>query len=326
MHLSDALLSAPVAIGSDFIAASLLVAASSKIKKLEDSISIPLMGVMGAFVFAAQMVNFSIPGTGSSGHIIGGVLLAALLGAWPAFLTIASVIIIQCLIFADGGLMALGCNIINMGAMSTLVAYPLVYKPIAGDNIFTSRIMTASVVSSVTALELGAVLVTVETALSGITEIPIGKFLVVMTGIHFIIGTVEGLATGAVLLYIKKTKPEMISSSGRLSSRNNLKKVLIVFIVATVIIAGGLAFLASSDPDGLEWSIEKVAGAIPFEVAPSELASGAKSIQDSTAVMPDYDNNFSGIAGVLMVVTFIWVVSSLIVSILKRKTNKTTGN
>ena len=80
------------------------------------------MGVMGAFIFAAQMLNFSIPGTGSSGHIVGGILLASMLGPWAAFLTLSSVIIIQCLVFADGGLMAIGCNIINMAAMSTLVA------------------------------------------------------------------------------------------------------------------------------------------------------------------------------------------------------------
>ncbi len=75
------------------------------------------MGVMGAFVFAAQMINFAIPGTGSSGHIIGGILLAAVLGPWAAFLTLSSVLLLQCLLFADGGFMALGCNILNMAAL-----------------------------------------------------------------------------------------------------------------------------------------------------------------------------------------------------------------
>ena len=122
MHMSDALLSAPVAIAADVAAAGLLVAAALRLKKESRENMVPLMGVMGAFVFAAQMVNFAIPGTGSSGHIVGGVLLAALLGPWAGFLTLASVLIIQCLVFADGGLMALGCNIINMGAMTALAA------------------------------------------------------------------------------------------------------------------------------------------------------------------------------------------------------------
>ena len=105
--MSDALLSAPVAIVADVVAVGLLVAAASRLKNDKRDNSVALMGVMGAFIFAAQMVNFSIPGTGSSGHIVGGVLLAAMLGPWAAFLTLSSVLIIQCLIFADGGLMAL---------------------------------------------------------------------------------------------------------------------------------------------------------------------------------------------------------------------------
>ena len=88
------------------------------------------MGVMGAFVFAAQMINFTIPGTGSSGHIGGGILLCLILGQYPAFLSLCSVLIIQCLFFGDGGLLALGCNIFNMGVLPCFIAYPLIAKPI----------------------------------------------------------------------------------------------------------------------------------------------------------------------------------------------------
>ena len=102
MHMSDAMLSPEVAIAADIAAGALLVIAGSKLKKSNRENLVPLMGVTGAFIFAAQMVNFAIPGTGSSGHIVGGVLLAALLGPWAGFLTLASVIIIQCLILADG--------------------------------------------------------------------------------------------------------------------------------------------------------------------------------------------------------------------------------
>ena len=127
--MSDALLSAPVAIVGEVIAASLIVIASTKIRKSEKNINPALMGVMGAFIFAAQMINFTIPGTGSSGHIVGGILLSCLLGAWPAFLTLSSVLIIQSLLFADGGILAMGWNIINMAASSCLIAYPLIMKP-----------------------------------------------------------------------------------------------------------------------------------------------------------------------------------------------------
>ena len=162
------------------------------------------MGVMGAFVFAAQMLNFAIPGTGSSGHIVGGILLCAMLGTRAAFVTLSSVIMLQCLLFADGGLLALGCNIINMAAMSCLVAYPAVYRPIAGDGASAGRIFAASILSSVVALELGAVAVVVETSLSGIAQLPPARFLAFMLPIHLLIGLGEGIATGSVLCAVRR--------------------------------------------------------------------------------------------------------------------------
>ena len=123
--MSDALISPSVAAGAGVVAVSLIAVAievctrkTSTLNPTRREYLFPLMGVLGAFVFAAQMINFTIPGTGSSGHIVGGILLAAILGPWPAFLTLSSVLIIQALIFADGGILALGCNIGNMAASS----------------------------------------------------------------------------------------------------------------------------------------------------------------------------------------------------------------
>ena len=114
MHMADALLSPAVAGG---MYACSLVAAGYALRKVQQERNdkiLPVMGVMGAFVFAAQMLNFTIPGTGSSGHLCGGMLLAAVVGPYAAFLTMIGVLLIQCLLFADGGLMALGANIWNM--------------------------------------------------------------------------------------------------------------------------------------------------------------------------------------------------------------------
>ena len=141
MHMADALLS-PAVGGAMWVAAAGTIAYSArKLSKGESkdlnspkSVSfdkkIPLMGVLGAFVFAAQMINFTIPGTGSSGHIGGGILLASLLGPEAGFLTIASVLLIQCLFFADGGLLALGCNMVNMGLFACFIGFPLIYRKI----------------------------------------------------------------------------------------------------------------------------------------------------------------------------------------------------
>src|SRR5512134_4118717 len=144
MHMADALLSP--AVGGTLWAASAgaIAYCSSKVRKELDDRKVPLMGVLGAFLFAAQMVNFSIPGTGSSGHIGGGLLLAILLGPHAAILTIASVLFIQALFFADGGLLALGCNIFNLGIFPAFIAYPFIYKPIAGSAPTRGKVSIAA--------------------------------------------------------------------------------------------------------------------------------------------------------------------------------------
>jgi len=140
MHMADALLSPIVGIFMMLVSAAMIVYSLYKLKQegLDDK-KIPMMAVMGAFVFAAQMINFTIPGTGSSGHICGGILLAALLGPYAGLLVLAVVLIIQCLFFGDGGLLALGCNIFNLG-VACLIIYPLVFKPIVKRGLTPANI------------------------------------------------------------------------------------------------------------------------------------------------------------------------------------------
>ena len=310
MHMADALVSPPVAITAGVAAAALIVVASRKVSQIKREDILPLMGVMGAFVFAAQMINFSIPGTGSSGHIIGGVLLAALMGPWAAFITLASVLIIQCLVFADGGLMALGCNLINMGAMSCLVAFPLIYRPIAGRSLKKGRVMLASIAACIVGLELGALLVTGETELSGITALPASQFLMFMLPIHLAIGLCEGVATGAVLCFVQSYKPDMLDRTARLYENPSQPKkmtrksngVLTVFAVLALAMGVAFTWIASSNPDGLEWSIARITG--DTELAPA--------ITPATALMPDYNSTFSGVLGGLIVVALLWGFCSII--------------
>ncbi len=126
MHMADALLSPAVGGAMWAATAAVTVYSSTRVKQSLDEHKVPLMGVLAAFVFAAQMINFTIPATGSSGHLGGGLLLAILLGPHAAFLAIASVLTVQALFFADGGLLALGCNIINLGFFPCFIAYPLI--------------------------------------------------------------------------------------------------------------------------------------------------------------------------------------------------------
>lgn len=287
MHMADALLS-PIVSGSMAVAAATTATyAYRKISRNIEDTKIPLMGVMGAFVFAAQMINFTIPGTGSSGHIGGGMLLAILLGPYSGFLTISAVLLIQALFFGDGGLMALGANIINMGFFTCFIAYPLIYKPLINrwQGRFAKQVVTVFAV--VIGLQMGAFSVVLETLLSGKTELPFASFVLLMQPIHLAIGFVEGLITAAVLAFVANERPELLRGNGGHKASPS-KVVLTSMLFLTLVIGGGLSLYASSHPDGLEWSIEKVTGEGELE-ARGVIFDFFASIQEKTAVLPDYD-------------------------------------
>ena len=289
MHMADALLS-PV-VGGTMLAASVGVAAYS-IKKTQNDLDekkIPLMGVIGAFVFAAQMINFAIPGTGSSGHIGGGMLLAILLGAYAGFLTIASILLIQALFFGDGGLLAYGSNVFNLGFFTCFVAYPLIYKWFTRKGITPKRIFWGSLISAVLGLQLGAFSVVLETLFSGKTELPFVTFALLMQPIHLAIGIVEGLITAAVVTFVWRERPEVLekTSAGLSLGKISMKRVLIGLSIAVVVVGGGLSWFASANPDGLEWSMEKTAGTTELE-ASNSIYNTLADFQSKITFLPDY--------------------------------------
>ena len=300
MHMSDTLISPAVSVATSIVAAALVVVATRKIGRTERHNTtrlIPLMGVMGALVFAAQMLNFAIPATGSSGHIVGGVLLAAVLGEWAGFLTLTSVIIVQCLLFADGGLMTLGCNVLNMAALSCLVAYPLIFKPLIHNHNSPSRWAAASIATSITALAMGALAVTIETELSGITALPYGRFLSFMLPIHLLIGVGEGLATAAVIASLRRYRPDLLFDSTEPTARPRTQFIAIT-VVAALLVASVAGTVASSRPDGLEWSIERTTAGVEIAESQSPLHHRAARIQRTTALLPDYEASMAGLVGV----------------------------
>jgi cobalt/nickel transport system permease protein len=278
--MADALIS-PAVGGAMWAATGVVVAYSSRRVRADlDESKIPLMGVAGAFVFAAQMLNFAIPGTGSSGHLGGALLLTILLGPEAAFLVMASVLAVQALFFADGGLLALGCNIFNMAFFSAFVAYPLVYRRIVGDarELRAGRVFTGALLAAIVGLQLGALAVVLETTVSGVTDLPFSTFLLLMQPVHLAIGVVEGLVTGAVVLFVYRAQPELLERAAARRSLRGLRlgPLVVAFAVAAVVAGVGLSRLASTRPDGLEWS---VAG------AESGAASGVASSGASAALV-----------------------------------------
>jgi cobalt/nickel transport system permease protein len=244
---------------------------------------IPLMGVMAAFVFAAQMINFSIPGTGSSGHIAGGLLLAILLGPFAAFIAMVSVLTVQCLLFADGGLLALGCNILNMGFWPCFIGLP-VYRFWAGASAAPRRAALAAVIASVVSLQLGAMSVVVETVLSGRSELPFTHFGAVMLGIHLPVGIVEGLVTAGVLRVLLRANDAAKTGAAHRGGAPLLAGIGL----ATLLVSGVLAWFTSVKPDGLEWSVAKFAGAAGLSASHDGVHAEAAATQKKIALMPDY--------------------------------------
>ncbi|HOV28617.1 MAG TPA: energy-coupling factor ABC transporter permease [Synergistales bacterium] len=290
MHMADALLSPAVGGTMLAVTAGLTAYSARKLKESPDESRIPLMGVLGAFIFAAQMINFSIPATGSSGHLGGGMILAILLGPYAAFLVLASVLVVQALFFADGGILALGCNIFNLAFFPCFVAYPFIYRKIVGDSPSRKKILLGAILSAVAGLQLGAFSVVLETVASGISELPFRTFLLLMQPIHLAIGIVEGIVTGAVVTFVWKARPEVLESAARNTPLPgvSLRKVLAGLALAAIFTGGALSWFASTYPDGLEWSMAKTAGTEELEAPAERIHTALAALQEKLAFLPDY--------------------------------------
>ncbi len=290
MHMQDALIS-PAVGGAFWVASAGLIGYSCKKVKAElDDSKVPLMGVVGAFVFAAQMINFTIPGTGSSGHLGGGMILAILLGPWAGFIVMSSILTVQALFFADGGILALGCNIFNMGFWTCFVMYPLVYKKIVGQHRSQSKLFWGSMIAAVVGLQLGAFNVVLQTVLSGISELPFAGFLAAMQPIHLGIGIVEGFITAGVVAFVAKAQPQLLEITIPQTDKSpvSIKLVAASLLIAAVITGGALSWFASAHPDGLEWSMFKASGTEELDTPENPVYDKLSGLQETTAFLPDY--------------------------------------
>ncbi|MFO7605671.1 MAG: energy-coupling factor ABC transporter permease [Desulfurivibrionaceae bacterium] len=290
MHMADALLS-PAVGGTMWVAtAATTFYCSQKIAHRLDDRKIPLMGVLGAFIFAAQMINFAIPGTGSSGHLGGGLLLAALLGPHAAFLTLASVLVVQALFFADGGLLALGANVFNLGFAPCFIAYPLLYKPLTGKQPGPGRLLFGATAAAVIGLQLGSLGVVAQTVTSGMLSLSFTGFLLLMQTIHLPIGLIEGVATAGVISFVIRVRPEIVAEGNHGPALAGLPfaRVLAILAAAAILTGGFLSWFASEKPDGLEWSLENSA-ARRETAATDEPPTALERFRERIALLPDYN-------------------------------------
>lgn len=203
MHLPDGFLDFKTWLFFDIVSIFLVWRSLKKVNQELSERQIPLLGVLAACIFAAEMVNFPVIG-GTSGHLLGGVLAALLVGPWPGFLIMSVVLLVQALVFQDGGILVLGANIFNMAFLGSFAGYYL-FKWLASLlNQEKAAIFLASLISVV----LAAIFCTVELAFSGVVSFfPV---IFVMVGIHLLIGIGEGLITLGIYLAVKKIRPDLI--------------------------------------------------------------------------------------------------------------------
>jgi len=244
MHLPDGFVSVPVALSTGILSGGVLWVSLQKTSSTYGSRHAVVLGLTTAFIFAAQMINFPIFG-GTSGHLLGGGLAGALLGnPWSAILCITTVLIIQALLFADGGITALGANILTMGIGSVSMAWILSRTLLAvfgGNKKYLPIASGIGAAISVLGTSLACAIIL---ALSGISEASI--IIPSMAGIHLFIGVGEGIITGSILAYLLKVRPDLLPGEEN-TFRGILFPVIIIFLLAGIV-----SLFASALPDGLE--------------------------------------------------------------------------
>jgi cobalt/nickel transport system permease protein len=308
MHIPDGFLSLLIAL---FCWGAAIVLVAIAIRRTRDELGerqVPLMGVMAAFIFAAQMINFPVAG-GTSGHLLGGALAAITLGPWAGMLVMASVIGVQGLLFQDGGLVVMGANILNMGLLTVLIGYGL-YRGVAGQSRGVR--LTVAGVAAWLSVMAAALATSLELWLSGTSALRI--VIPAMLGIHAFIGIGEALITVAALAFIMRTRPDLLEVKAE--ARGGRGWVVAGLIMALLVVF--LAPLASADPDGLE----RVAMDMGFI---------GQGVGASYQIFPDYTIPFLGetaISTILAGAIGMLVVAALTVIAVRllRRTAKSTSS
>lgn len=293
LHIPDGFLSLFVSILFWLIT---LITLSIAVRRTEylDEKQVPLMGVMAAFIFAAQMINFPVAG-GTSGHLLGGALAAIMLGPWAGMLVMTAVVAVQGLLFQDGGLLVMGANIFNMGLLTAAIGFGL-YK--AADGRKRTLKLGAAGLGAWLSVMAGALFASLQLWLSGTARLDI--VLPAMLGVHALIGVGEALITVAALAFIFNTRPDLIEDAEN-PARGGRSWVLVGGLLSLLVVF--LSPFASADPDGLE----RVAINAGF------ISTGADA---PYSLLPDYTLPFlgeTGLSTVLAGVVGILIVGALIV-------------
>ncbi|MFE5592130.1 energy-coupling factor ABC transporter permease [Streptomyces sp. NPDC056549] len=272
MHVPDGFINAPVSAAAGVVAAGAVAVGLRGARRELDERTAPLAGLVAAFIFAVQMLNFPVA-AGTSGHLLGGALAAILVGPWTGVLCIAVVLLMQGILFADGGLTALGVNITVMGVVTVVVAYAL-FRGLVLVLPRTRRSVTvASFAAALVSVPAAAAAFTLIYAIGGTTDVPVSKVLTAMVGVHVLIGIGEAVITMLTVGAVIAVRPDLVHGARGLTAPLKLrvdgalvdaapaaapaaggspKKLWIGGVVTALVLAGFVSFYASASPDGLE--------------------------------------------------------------------------
>ncbi|MFD3946954.1 energy-coupling factor ABC transporter permease [Streptomyces sp. NPDC058579] len=341
MHVPDGFINAPVSVAAGVVAAGAVAVSLRGARKELDERAAPLAGLVAAFIFAVQMLNFPVA-AGTSGHLLGGALAAILVGPYTGVLVISVVLLMQGILFADGGLTALGVNITVMGVVTVVVAYGL-FRGLVLVLPRTRRSVTvASFAAALVSVPAAAAAFTLVYAIGGTTHVPLGKVFTAMVGVHTLIGIGEAAITMLTVGAVIAVRPDLVYGARGLTAPLKLrvngelvdaepardfapvaarspKKVWIGGLVAALVLAGFVSFYASASPDGLE----KVAADKGFDKNVEEHAAAGSPLADYGVEGIEAARLSGGLAGVIGVGATLAVGTGAFWLVRRRRTEST---
>ncbi|MGW3325915.1 energy-coupling factor ABC transporter permease [Streptomyces virginiae] len=343
MHVPDGFINAPVSVAAGVVAAAAVAVSLRGARRELDERTAPLAGLVAAFIFAVQMLNFPVA-AGTSGHLLGGALAAILVGPYTGVLCVSVVLLMQGILFADGGLTALGVNITVMGVVTVVVAHAL-FRGLLRILPATRRSVTvAAFTGALLSVPAAAAAFTAVYAIGGTTDVPIGKVITAMVGVHVLIGIGEAAITAATVGAVIAVRPDLVHGARGLTTRLKLRvdgalvdapaaaaapaagagstrKVWATGLVTALVLAGFVSFYASADPDGLE----KVAADKGIDEKVEEHAAANSPLADYGVKDVDDARLSGGLAGVIGVGVTVVAGTGIFWAVRRRRTEDLTA-
>ncbi|MGW3986802.1 energy-coupling factor ABC transporter permease [Streptomyces sp. NPDC004830] len=342
MHVPDGFIDAPTSAATGVLAAGAIAVSLRGARRELDERTAPLAGLVAAFIFAVQMLNFPVA-AGTSGHLLGGALAAILVGPFTGVLCVSVVLLMQGILFADGGLTALGVNVTDMAIVTVVVAYA-VFRGLVKVLPRTRRTVTAaSFVAALLSVPAAALVFTLLYAVGGTTDVSIGKVATAMIGVHLLIGIGEAVITALTVGAVVAVRPDLVYGARGLTrklklrvngelvdapqagpepvaARSSHRRVWAAGLVTSLVLAGFVSFYASANPDGLE----KVAGDNGIDEKTEEHAAADSPLADYGVEDVDDARLSGGLAGVIGVGVTVVAGSTVFWAVRRRRSGDTS--